>query len=331
MFIYSDPRTKIKYISYIDTTGKRIRKSLHTKSKAVATIKAADMMGKSPSGEGIVTLNQFLLKYRSYLHATKSKQTAEIFETALRKLLKFKPVLLLTEINPILLDDLQIYLKNNGSGNCSINRTTRALRTAMKQAEYWQLIPPRDWQRIVKLRENKGRLTFHTPEELTQLLKKSPSFAWRLVVLLGARAGLRRGEILGLMWTDVDFGNNQLYIAPDKTPNHRYVPIAEDLKQSLLEAQKQAKTPYVVNIGNSKKRTTKDSLTTFYSMWTKNLPFRCYLHKLRHTFASHLVQAGVDLYHVSKLMGHSSVKVTEIYAHLAPRALEKDVGLLPKI
>ena len=331
MFIYSDSRTKIKYISYIDTAGKRIRKSLHTKSKAVATIKAAEMMGRKPSGEDIITLNQFLLKYRAYLKATKSKQTGEIFEYALRKLLKFKPIFLLTEINPIMLDDLQIHLKNNGSGNCSINRTTRALRTAMKQAEYWQLVPPHDWQRIVKLRENKGRLTFHTPEELTKILQICPSLAWKLVVLLGARAGLRRGEILGLMWTDVDFGNNQLYIAPDKTPNHRYVPMAEDLKQALLLAQKQAKTPYVVNIGNPKKRTTKDSLTTYYSMWTKPLPFHCYLHKLRHTFASHLVQAGVDLYHVSKLMGHSSIKVTEIYAHLAPRALDKDVGLLPKI
>lgn len=332
MFIYSDPRTKIKYISYIDTAGKRIRKSLHTKSKAVATIKAAEMMGRKPSGEDIITLNQFLLKYRAYLKATKSKQTGEIFESALRKLLKFKPIFLLTEINPVMLDELQIHLKNNGSGNCSINRTTRALRTAMKQAEYWQSISPHDWQRIVKLRENKGRLTFHTPEELTQILQICPSLAWKLVVLLGARAGLRRGEIAALKWEDVDFKNNQLYVAPNKTENHRYVPLADDLKKALAKAYKGRKNAvFVVNVGDTASRKSHSYLSAYYRKATAQLPFNCFIHKLRHTFASHLVQAGVDLYRVKNLMGHSSITMTEIYAHLAPQDLKSAVQALPDL
>ncbi|MBR2082986.1 MAG: tyrosine-type recombinase/integrase [Elusimicrobiaceae bacterium] len=51
---------------------------------------------------------------------------------------------------------------------------------------------------------------------------------------------------------------------------------------------------------------------------------------MRHTFASHLVQAGVDLYRVSKLLGHRSIKMTEIYAHLAPADLHSAVEKLPK-
>lgn len=70
----------------------------------------------------------------------------------------------------------------------------------------------------------------------------------------------------------------------------------------------------------------------FYAKETKEkLPFKCGLHKLRHTFASHLVQNGVDLYRVSKLLGHSSIKMTEIYAHLAPADLKSAVTKLPKI
>jgi hypothetical protein len=54
------------------------------------------------------------------------------------------------------------------------------------------------------------------------------------------------------------------------------------------------------------------------------------MHKLRHTFASQLVQNGVELYMVSKLLGHRSIKMTEIYAHLAPAHLQNAVIKLPK-
>ena len=52
------------------------------------------------------------------------------------------------------------------------------------------------------------------------------------------------------------------------------------------------------------------------------------VHNLRHTFASHLVMNGTDLYTVSKLLGHSSVKVTQIYAHLTPDYLKASVDRL---
>lgn len=51
-------------------------------------------------------------------------------------------------------------------------------------------------------------------------------------------------------------------------------------------------------------------------------------HTLRHTFASHMVMSGVDLYTVSKLLGHSTVSVSEIYAHLRPEYMKESVSKL---
>ena len=332
MHIYTDKRTGIKYVSYTDPSGRRVRRSLGTKNKSVATIKAATVLdNKDVRDADRPSLDTFLSRYRTFLKATKSKQTAEIFETAWRKLNDFKKITKLEEISPVLLDDFQIKQKEDGKGNAGINRTTRAIRTAMAQAEYWRIIAPQDWRRIVKLRENKSRVEFHTPEEIRRILSVCPSAAWELVVLLGSFAGLRRGEIAALKWADVDYKNNQLYVAANKTENFRFVPLNEDLRKKLEIAQPTAKSEFVVEIGSTEARTSKDYLTTYYSHFTRKLPFRCHMHKLRHTFASQLVQNGVDLYTVSKLLGHSSIKMTEIYAHLSPRSLFDAVKLLPKL
>ncbi|MBR2081500.1 MAG: tyrosine-type recombinase/integrase [Elusimicrobiaceae bacterium] len=68
----------------------------------------------------------------------------------------------------------------------------------------------------------------------------------------------------------------------------------------------------------------------YYKRIAKAAGVDSFLHKLRHTFASQLVQNGVELYTVSKLLGHSSIQMTEIDAHLTPRTLHKAVMNLPK-
>ena len=332
MHIYTDKRTGIKYLSYTDPSGRRVRRSMGTRNKAVATIKAANVLDKKKVHDDLNTsCDVFFGKYRNFLSASRSKKTAQAFENALRKLQEYKTVHFLSDITPALLDELAVYLKSkqqNQQTAAGINRSIRAIKTAMRQAEFWELIPPQNWRRVSKFRENKGRIEFHSPSEIKKILKVFNG-DWQLVVLLACRAGLRRGEIAVLKWSDVDLKNNQIYVAPNKTEKHRYVPIATDLRKALISAK--SDTTYVVNVGDPKKRESKDFLTAFYSKETKPLPFNCNLHKLRHSFASHLVQSGVDLYRVSKLLGHSSIKMTEIYAHLAPQDLASAVKKLPSI
>ncbi len=108
-------------------------------------------------------------------------------------------------------------------------------------------------------------------------------------------------------------------------------PLSRDSKDSLETAKTTATDDFVVHVGMDEARNSNYYITAAYAKNTAKLPFRCFMHKLRHTFASHLVQAGVDLYRVSKLLGHSSITMTEIYAHLAPADLQNAITKLPAL
>lgn len=336
MFIYTDPRTKIKYISYTDPSGRRVRRSLGTKNKSVATIKSATIIGVKNADEGQMPGCPFVDLVRRYdaeVLALRAPGTRSRFFSAYHKLEAFGVPATISDVTPAFLLRFQLFLKEHSTSGKSagINRNVRAIRTLMRQAEAWNLIAPQKWENVKRLREPKGRVEFHTPEEINQILTVCHTPEWRLVVLLGAQAGLRRGEMAALKWADVDFKNKQLYIAPNKTEKHRYVPISASLEVALQAVPRLNKNPYVVHVGDETLRNSSYYITAAFAKKTRALPFRCFLHKLRHTFASHLVQAGVDLYRVSKLLGHSSIKMTEIYAHLAPADLVDAVSKLPTV
>jgi integrase len=334
MSLYKDKRTGIYYISYMDPTGKRIRKSLETRNRTVAAMKESDVLTKKKADDSPnIPLESFLARYRSYLSATHRPSSIMKFEHGLKKLLSFKKISYLNEITPALLDECAVTLKTQIKGKYApgLNRDIRAIKTAMRQAEFWDMIPIQNWRKVSKFKEVKGRIEYHTPEEIKQILSIF-NLDWQLAVRLGFQAGLRRGEMAMLKWKDVDFDDSQIYVAPNKTEGHRFVPMVDGLKKALLAAKKRAKkgAEFVLNMGED--RYSPYFLSAFYSKETKEkLPFKCGLHKLRHTYASHLVQNGVDLYRVSKLLGHSSIRMTEIYAHLAPADLKEAVAHLPKI
>lgn len=333
MRVFADPRTGIKYADVV-IAGKRRRVSLKTKDSKVAHLRAAQLADdKQAERAGKVSLAAFLERLKEYLKATRKDNTIYRYNQAWSELLEWRSFKYLDEITPAVLDEFAVHQKAKlrKKTAAGLNRKIQAIKTSMRQAEFWELLPPQNWQKVSKFKENKGRVEFHTPQELRQILDVFNK-EWQLIVLLGCRAGLRRGEIANLKWSDVDFKYNQLYIAPNKTENHRYIPIADDLRLALLKAKHEAKkNTYVVNVGNTDNRNDKDYIGAYYRKATSDLPFNCFLHKLRHTFASHLVQAGVDLYRVKDLLGHTSIQMTEIYAHLAPSDLKSAVKVLPKL
>ena len=149
------------------------------------------------------------------------------------------------------------------------------------------------------------------------------------MVLVSLNTGMRRGELFDLKWSAVNFSTNTITVAGDttKTSDTRHIPMNKETVSILERWKKQAgKSRYVFPSQEGGR------LEDVKSAWLRLLErakikdFRW--HDMRHDFASRLVMAGVPLNTVRELLGHSDIKMTLRYAHLAPGTKAAAVELI---
>lgn len=141
--------------------------------------------------------------------------------------------------------------------------------------------------------------------------------------------GGRKNEILKLKWDDVDFDNNMINFNFTKSNKNRKIPMNKQLKQILKELPRineylfpslKVKNSYLKN------------LTFYWQIIRKQSNLNdVRIHDLRHTFASILVNQGISLYEVQKLLGHSSISITQRYAHLSNESLKSAVDVVGRV
>ena len=321
-------------IWYCDFTyrGIRYRKGLDT-NKAIATEKLISWKRDLKNQKYSPTnFNSFVRRYIDWGNLNKKKQTVSRDLLSLKYFSQYKKVKDIREITPLVVDGYKNWLLQHNKKNNNTNRLVNCIKAMMRRAEDWELVEKKSWHTVKALKVPKGRILFYTPEEINKILFVVPD-NWQVVVLLGCRAGLRRGEIVHLTWQDIDFKRQVLTIQPKenwhpKTFECRDIPLSADLLKIL---QKNKNKQGFVALTEKGRQFTLSGLGSHFRKFIKKLKLNGSLHTLRHTFASHLVQNGVDLYTVSKLLGHSSIKTTEIYAHLSPNTYHKAIAKLPNI
>ncbi len=151
---------------------------------------------------------------------------------------------------------------------------------------------------------------------------------------LALHCGLRAGEIFNLIWGCIDFDAGSILLVDTKGGKNRTVYITELVKQILASKKKGKPTDLVYT--NRKGVKVKEISNAFGRAVTKlglnegieDPRMKVIFHTLRHTYASWLVQNGVNLYTVKELMGHSTLAMTERYAHLANENLKNTVKVL---
>ena len=329
---YLFKRGEVYYCDFVHR-GIRYRKGLGTNKalaleKLIAWKKDLENQKYAPTN-----WNSFKARYIAWGEVNKKKLTVNKDKLAFKYFDQYIKIKDINDINALVLDGYKTWLLQHGKNANNVNRMLSCMRACVAKAEQWELIEHKNFKSVKDIKTAKGRVLFYTPEEIKQILEVAPE-NWKLIVLLGCRAGLRRGEIVNLEWSDIDLEKRVLTVQPKKDwqPKDyecRDIPIDNLLYKYLSEADK-SDTKVIKT--NYNKTFSLDGLSQYFiSKILKKINLKGSLHTLRHTFASHLVQNGVDLYTVSKLLGHSSVTTTEIYAHLSPNTYDKAIKQLPKL
>jgi integrase len=162
-----------------------------------------------------------------------------------------------------------------------------------------------------------------TIEEEKTLIDKATNPSWlRPLLIMALHTGMRRGEILDLDWNHIDVSRRMLTIHRSKNGQKRSLPMSQTLCDTLRAIK-------IRNISGRVFPIAVRSLRAAFDMTTEKAGIMDFhFHDLRHTFATRLVQNGVDLYKVKELLGHKTITMTMRYAHHYPESLRTSVEVL---
>ena len=352
---------------YLDirVKGRRVRKRVGS-SKKIAELALKDAEVKVARDEfgfskDDLAIDTFLIRFLDYSRANHQPRTTSRYRAVIdhfKAFLQTMPnVTFLSEITSEVIDRYKVYRKDawvnpngqpvesdddvnghtrKGARAHTINFEIGALKTIFNLAIKWGHLKENPTQGVGKLKVNDSKPPrFLTVEECRRFLEACPPDLYPIYYTF-LHTGLRKAELENLEWEDIDFRRRKIKIRrkEDWQPKtgEREVPISDGLCRLLKDLNdrrgRSQKAGYVFCHAGGGKLRTKLREKLIQIAREAGIEGLTRVHTLRHTFASHLVMSGVDLPTVMKLMGHSDIQTTMIYAHLAPDHLADAVNRL---
>lgn len=322
--------------------GQEIRKSADTKSETKARryleqlraqYEKAEEQGRNRHGFG-VAMNRFVEEHLPNMQPL----AADRYMVSVRHLNKAFGDKYLDEITPRVLADYvsdrraTSKAQNKSLANATLKRDLACLSSMFSCAMGWEIAERNPVEAMDKrsLREPPGRVRFLTRAEYAELLAKAGALHGIIVVAI--ETGMRMGEILSLRWTDIDWRHNSARLPTSKNLEPRTIPLTPTARAQIRAQARHAETPLVFHTKDGRALRVIDISRKFRKVAEDAGIEDFRFHDLRHTFASWAVQRGVDLYKLSKVLGHKGLQMTARYAHLRQddlRGVVDDSGTLP--
>jgi integrase len=213
----------------------------------------------------------------------------------------------------------------------TVNIELRTLKSAFRMGVRWNMLRRSPLEGISLARVPERQPAYFSRQEFQRLLDAIREPWLRDVVLFAAVTGMRQGEILSLSWNQVDLETRVARLTSSasfrtKTGKRRTVPLGETAIQVLQRRKPGIESGLVFTLRG--KRLMRRWVTTKLRRYVRQLGMdpRLNYHSTRHSFASWLALDGVSIFQISKLLGHSDVKITQhYYAHLEPGELHEVV------
>ena len=316
---------------------KKVQKSLETDDRRLAQaieakIRAEIAEGKffgKPVGQS-KTFKDMMEKFMQE-HAPKvSKNMQKSYASSLKHLATFWGNSKLSDIKPKLISEYKVLRKNKGIKPATINRELAMLSKAFNLAvKEWEWIRDNPVSRVPKEKENNERDRWLNAEDEKRLLENSLSWL-KDIIIFDLNTGLRQDELLSLQWSRVDLFRKIIIIQESKNGKPRTIPLNQIALDILMEKSKirNLKSDLVFLSNMSTKIDRHNLRRAFNIALDKTGIQNFHFHDLRHTFATRLAQRGIDIYKISKLLGHHSIEMTQRYAHHCPDSLKDGVQIL---
>ena len=313
-----------------DVTDRKMAERIYFK---VRGLMAAGTWNEQSQGQG-KTVTDLLERYlRDHSAPNKAALTHRRDRSLAAHLLRAFGDIPIDQLRPARLAEYKASRRAQGAAPQTLNAELILLGHAYKfGVREWEWATDNPVLRIAKEKVRNIIERWLTPEEEQRLLAASPPWLQEIIVF-ALHTGLRRGEILTLQWSHVDLSRHTLTILEQKNGARDTLPV-NATAMAVLQARlavRTSSTEAVFMNGAGHAREARNLLRAFYPAMRRAGITRFRFHDLRHTFATRLIQAGVDVYTVQKLGRWKTISMVLRYAHHQPESLRGGAEVLDRL
>lgn len=173
--------------------------------------------------------------------------------------------------------------------------------------------------KLARVKQHKKLPAVFSRSEVKAIFDATPNIKYKAIFMTAYSAGLRVSEVCNLKIVDIDSKNMQIFINKSKGKKDRYSILSNSNLKILREYWtifKPSEYLFTGRYRNNPLSTRSAEMVLKQSLKIANISKNASMHTLRHSFATHLLEAGTDICYIQKLLGHTSIMSTTIYLHL---------------
>jgi integrase len=323
--------------SWIDASGRRRKEKLEASTLQQAQKKLREKKARAddirvkgyaePTKDSLASiLPRYLKHQKARLTQRSYERTAGVVENQLRH--RFGAM----QVGLIRRADIEHWVTERAEevSPASVVKELNVLKHLLGLAVKWEMIFSNPALKIEAPKPPAGRVRYLQPGELRAVLAACPDWL-RPIAGLAAFTAMRRGEILGLRWLNVDMIGNRLMLSQTKNGEARIVHLNE-LASNVIRGQWREDMKSTDRVFRQADEWTADNVSKGFAAVCRRLQLEdVSFHTLRHTAASWIRMQGADIHTVAQLLGHKDLRMAMRYQHLSPEFLGAAVGRLDAV